>query len=156
MQGQGPGRPKMQMEDVGKSTGNEDKDRGGDKEREEQKIPCQYDCGKTFDLKKKTGKANKARHEKECGKRAAEDYSGSKVDRSTRNDKKDRGGDLEREDAEDMSEFETRCWECKFGLASRVTTLAGSAARCADFCFRVVMLCFCVMIICCIICCYTL
>ena len=76
MQGQGPGRPKMLMEDVGKSTGNEDKDRGGDKEREEQKIPCQYDCGKTFDLQKKTGKANKARHEKECGKRAAEDDSG--------------------------------------------------------------------------------
>ena len=119
MQGQGPGRPKMQKEDVDKRTGNEDKDRGGDKEREEEKIPWQYDCGKTCDFKKKTGKANKARREKECGKRAAEDYSWGKVDRSTRNDKKDRGADQEREDAEDMSEFETRCWECKFGACKQ-------------------------------------
>ena len=43
-------------------------------------VACKYDCGKLFDTNKKTGKANKANHEKGCGKRAAksaaEDDSG--------------------------------------------------------------------------------
>jgi len=51
---------------VDKSTGNEDKDCGGDKEREQKMVACQYDCGKTFDTDKKTGSANKARHEQGC------------------------------------------------------------------------------------------
>jgi hypothetical protein len=51
---------------VDKSTGKEDKDCGGDKEREETIVACKYDCGKTFDIKKKTGSAIKARHEKGC------------------------------------------------------------------------------------------
>ncbi len=59
-----------------KSNGNEDKDCGGDKERKEKKFAYQYDCGKTVDTDKKTGEVNKARHEKGCGKRAAEDNSG--------------------------------------------------------------------------------
>ena len=68
---QGPGRPKKQTEHVYKSTGNDNKDRGGDKEREEDIVACKHNCGKTFDTNKKTGKANKANHEKGCGKRAA-------------------------------------------------------------------------------------
>ena len=67
-----------------KGTGNDNKDRGGDKEREEGISPCQYDCGKTFDINNKTGQDNKAIHEKGCGqgaakraaKRAADDDSG--------------------------------------------------------------------------------
>ena len=54
-----------------KSTGNDNKYGGGDKEREEQIVACRYDCGKKFDINKKTGKANKANHENGCGKRAA-------------------------------------------------------------------------------------
>ena len=69
----GPGRPKKQREHVDKSTGNEDKDCKGDKEREGKIVAFQYDCGKTFDSKKKTGEAN---NEQGCGKRAAEDDSG--------------------------------------------------------------------------------
>ena len=49
-----------------KRTGNADEDCGGDKEREETIVACQYDCGKKFDIKKKTGSANKARHEQGC------------------------------------------------------------------------------------------
>ena len=63
----GPGWPKKQKENVDKGTGN-DKDLGG----ESGISPCQYDCGKTFDIKKQTGQDNKANHEKGCGKRAAE------------------------------------------------------------------------------------
>ena len=59
-----------------KRTGNADEDCGGDKEREETIVACQYDCGKKFDIKKKTGSANKARHEQESGKRPADDDSG--------------------------------------------------------------------------------
>ncbi len=54
-----------------KSTGNDNKDCEGEKEREEKIVACQYDCGKKFDINKKTGKANKANHENGCGKRAA-------------------------------------------------------------------------------------
>ena len=59
-----------------KSTGNDNKHCGGNKEREQKIVASQFDFRKTFDTNKKTGEANKARHETGCGKRAAEDDSG--------------------------------------------------------------------------------
>ncbi len=70
-----------------------------------------------------------------------------KVDSSTRNYEKDRGGDQEREDAEDMSEFETRCWECKFGSSKQSHY---SRRQCREVRWFLLSCCdavFCVMII---------
>ena len=66
----------------------------------------------------------------------------------------DHGRDNEREDAEDMSEFKTCCWECKSGkyMKSRNSTKQCRKVRwillsCCD-----AVLCVMIIIICCVIC----
>jgi hypothetical protein len=77
-----------------------------------------------------------------------------KVRQSTRNDKKDHGRDKEREDAEDMREFKTCCWECKSGryMRSRCSTKQCRKVRWILLSCYDAVLCVSIMIICLTIC----
>ena len=86
----------------------------------------------------------------EGGKRPKQ--SGDKSPHSSQGE--DHGRDNEREDAEDMREFQTCCWECKSGkyMKSRNSTKQCRKVRwillsCCD-----AVLCVMIIIICCVIC----
>ena len=79
-----------------------------------------------------------------------------KVRQSTRNDEKDHGRDKEREDAEDMREFQTICLECKSGKYMKSHC---AFTQCRKVRWILLSCCdavLCVLLICCVICYNTL